>query len=346
MALIRRGKQAVKSAFRAHSELQTGQLAKASNTLSDVKIDGIRLAKEAVQLMNRIEATENHIRRKEQALCREIGRLGAEEQTLKDRKRSIEKELERKRSELRDQRQSLEEAEDKLSSAMVERQKAKKNKNKAIAASVGLGIGGVIFSVATLGLGTPIAVAGVVVGAVVADSYADEQKSAEREIEQHRQVIHETESNIESCTKQISQITSSIYSLAQQIEEQQQKAKRYHAERGEMKELIAFVKEAQSYWDEFANATKHGAGRAELIQKLTKKAQEKRWFGFFARRTGKRQAMNFLEAWEDVKTKLESGSEHLFEIDFECSYCSRTFRSLPYVHNSKLICSACHYYYR
>ena len=346
MALVRRGEQAVGSALRAHTEIQKGELAKASNTLLDVKMDGIKLAKEAEELMNRIQAVENHYIQREQALARKVGQLLEEKQRLSKQKMEIEAELSHKRSELRRQRQSLDNAEENLSSAKKKQEEAEGNKNAMIVASVATGVGGLVFSIATLGLGTPIAAAAVVGCAISASNYADQQKQAEREIQHFSHVIRVTEHEIESCSKRISQITSTTDSLTQQIKEQQQKATCYHEEQGEMRKLIVFVKEAQVYWNEFADATKHGAGRADLIQKLTKRAQEKRWFGFLARQSGKRQAMNFLEAWEEVKTKLQSGSEHLFEIDFECSYCSCTFRSLPYVHNSKLICSSCHYYYR
>lgn len=343
MALLRRGKWAVTSAFRAHEELQSGQLAKASKSLSGVKRDGTALAKEAEELIVRIQVVETHYMRKEQAISRKVGELQDREQSLREREGEIKIQLEEKISELSGQMSSQERAERELAYAKKERGDAKKKKRKMIAASVATGVAGLAFSVATIGLGTPAAVAATAVCASVASDYAGEQQRAEKDILQSKQAIRETECAIESCKEQISQMKSEIYDIIQQIEEHEQEAKHYHEERGEIRRLIAFVKEAQAYWNEFADATKHGTKRAELVEKLNRKAQEKRFFGFFARRAGKRQAMSFLEAWEDVQRMVKGGSEHLFQMDFECSYCGCTFQSMPYSHRGNLVCSSCHY---
>ena len=342
MALLRRGKWAVASAFRAHDELQSGRLAKASKSLSSVRKDGTKLAKEAEELTTRIQAVETHYITKERTISRKVGELQAEEQRLRQRKGIIKRQLEQKRSELSSQRSTLESAERDLATAKREQEEAKKNKEGMIAASVVTGVAGLLFSVATFGIGTPVAVAATAACAYVASDFADKQARAERDIQQSRQAICDTECAIESGKGQISQIKSEIHSLTQQIEEEEQEAARYHEERGEIRRLIAFVKEAQVYWNEFADATKHGTKRAELVEQLTKKAQEKRFFGFFARRAGKRQAMSFLEAWEDVQRMAEGGSEHLFQMDFECSYCGCTFQSMPYAHSGNLVCGSCH----
>ena len=342
MALIRKGKQAIMSAFRAHQEIRSGQLAKASTTLSHVKMDGTKLAKEAEELMTRIKAVEVHYIKKEEAISRKIGQLQDEEQRLREEKRKINNELSQKRLELNQQRRSLQEAEEELSRSKREEEEARNKKEGMIAATVVAGVGGVIFSIATLGLGTPVAVAAVAGCTIAAVNYAEQQEKAERNIRRSREVIGATEREIKRCTERISQIERDTNYLTQQIEEQEQEASYYHEERGEMKNLIVFVKEAQVYWNEFADAMKHGASRAELLENLTKKAQEKRFFGFFARRAGKRQAMSFLEAWEDIQSKVKSGSEHLFQVDFECSRCGCSFRSLPYARNMNLVCSSCH----
>ncbi len=58
-------------------------------------------------------------------------------------------------------------------------------------------------------------------------------------------------------------------------------ASRYHEERGEIRDLTVFIKEAQMYWKQFAEATKHGTTRAELVEKLAKQAKKRRFLGFF-----------------------------------------------------------------
>lgn len=330
------------SAFRAHDELQSGQLAKASKSLSSIKIDGTRLAKEAEELIIRIQAVETHYIRKEQAISRRVGELQAKEQRLSKIKERIMTQLERKSLELRSQRSTLKSAERDLDTAKREEVKAEKKKNEMVAVSVATGAAGLLFSIATLGIGLPVAVVATTACACVALDYADQQERAERAIRVTRQAICETECAIASCKGQISQIRSEIYDLTQQIEEEEQEAIRYHEERGEIRTLIAFVKEALVYWNEFADATNYANTRAELIEQLTKKAQEKRFFGFFNRRAAKRQAMSFLEAWEDVQKIAKDGSQHLFEMDFECSSCGCTFQSMPYTQNGDLVCSYCH----
>ena len=342
MALLRGGKLAATAAFRAHEELQSGELVKASNTLSSIKVDGYALAKEAEEIMTRMEAVENHYRRKEEAIAGNIGQLRDTEQRMEETKRSTEAELSRRRSDLRTHRSSLQEAENRLSRAKREQKEAEDKKEKMIGVTVGVGIAGVAFSIVTFGIGSPIAVAATGACAVGAVSFADDQKKAEINIQHYRQVIRETERDIQRCTERIPQIQSEISSLTQQISALKQEASRYHDERGEMKRLIAFVKEAQVYWNDFAAATQHSARRAEMVESLTKNAQEKRFFSFFTRNSGgKRQAMSLLEAWEEVQSMVKSGSEYHFQIDFECSRCGGTFRHLPYAHNMNLVCNSC-----
>ena len=341
MALLQGGKLAVTAAFRAHGELQSGKLVKASNTLSGVKVDGYAVAREAQELMKRVQAVEVHYRGKEEAVARKIGQLHDEEQRMRETKRSIEAELSRRKSDLQTHRSSLREAEDDLATTMRKKEKAKDNKKKMIVTSVGVGIAGLLFTAATGGAGAPIAAAafGACAGATV--SLADDQRRAEKKIRQCREVISEAERDIRRCNERISQIERETPALTRQIEELEQEAGRYHEERGEMKGLIAFVQEAQTYWEDFAAATQHGAIRAGLVENLARKAQKRRFFSFFTRRTGRREAMSFLEAWEEVQSIAKSGSEHLFQIDFECSQCERKFRHLPYAHDMQLVCSSC-----
>ncbi len=113
-----------------------------------------------------------------------------------------------------------------------------------------------------------------------------------------------------------------------------------HQHYGDIKHLIVSMKEAQVYWSQFTEATKHGAKRTELLEKLVKTAPDK---NVFTGRAGKIFVMSFLKAWEEVEKLAEAGSEHLFQMDFECSRCGHTFKSLPYVHVKDLVCSSCHF---
>lgn len=342
MSTIRGGTLAATAAFRAHHELQSGQLVKASNTLSSVKVDGYALAKEAQELMKRTEVVEIHYIKKEEAIARKVGQLQDEQQRKREEKWKIEAELSRKRTELRTSRSSLQTAENNLSTAKREENEAKSNKRKAIGAAVGVGVVGTLFSVVTSGIGIPFAAAAVAGCAVAASSYADNQKRAEEDIRRNRQGIQEAQREIRRCNERISQIEHETPALTRQIEELEQEAGRYHEERGEMKRLIAFLKEAQAYWEDFAAATQHGARRAELVETVAKKVQKKSFFSFFRKQPGgKRQAMSLLEAWEEVQSIAKSGSGYIFQIDFECSRCGCTFRHLPYSHNMKLICNSC-----
>lgn len=340
--MLQRGNRAASAARTAHRELQSDQLEKAGNNLSIVKVDGYAAAREAEKLTVRIEAVESYLKRKEEVTARKIGQLHDKQQRKKEEKWRIEAELSRKETELRISRSSLQTAENNLSTAKRDEKEAKGNKRKAIGAAVGVGVVGTLFSVVTLGIGTPFAAAAVAGCAIVASSYADDQKRAEEDIQRNRRAILEAQRAIQRCNERISQIQRETPALTRQIEELEQEAGRYHEERGEMKRLIVFVKEAQTYWNNFAAAAQHGVRRAELVENLTKNAQKKRFFSFFRKQSGgKRQAMSLLEAWEEVQSIGRSGSEHLFQIDFECSHCGGTFRHLPYAYNMKVICSSC-----
>lgn len=342
---LRRGRRAVTTAFKAHDELRRGRLEDASKSLSTVRMDGTKLAKEAQDLIMRMEAVEFHYRDKEAAISRRVAQFKEQERRLRERKTSIESELDRKTFELSRQRSSLRETERDLARARREQEEEKKKKERMIAASVVVGVGGLLFSVATVGLGTPFAAAAVAGCALSASDHADKQKAAERNIQKSKGVITQIQSAIKTCNEQIPPIQREIQNLTQRIEEQMQEASRYHDERGDIKRMIAFVKEAQVYWSKFADATKHGTNRTELVQKLTKEVQEKRFFQFFARRQDNRHVVSFLEAWEDIQEMVKGGSEHLFQMEFQCSHCSQLIscHCLPHAYNRRLVCRSCYY---
>jgi len=109
--------------------------------------------------------------------------------------------------------------------ARKERDAAKGSKDAMIGSTVGVGVAGIVFSIATLGIGTPVAVAATTACTVSVINYAEEEAEAKRDIERYNRQISDEENDITTIRNRVASISQQNKSLQHTIQELEQKCK-------------------------------------------------------------------------------------------------------------------------
>ena len=172
----------------------------------------------------------------------------------------------------------------------------------------------------------------------------EEEKRAERRVDQCQSECSSAESSITATQQQISSIQSQISSLSSQLTQMEQQRLKYHKEVGKYKEAIVFLQDAVHFWLLFKQLSDHGVNRTSLLQKIVDKAESKTDLSLLQRDASKRVATTFLDIWEELETKTkDEGSQHMFQMEFRCSKCNGNYTDLPYVRQTEVICKHCYH---
>ena len=251
-------------------------------------------------------------------------------------------ELQAKESELYDLRRQLALAESNRDIARKEREAAKDKKDAMIGTAVGVGVAGVIFSVATFGIGTPVAVAATTACTVSAVNYAEKEKDAKRDIERYNRRISDVEDEITTNRNRVASISKQNESLQRTIQEQEQKCNEYQDYKKQTQNAIAFLQESRNFWGKFADGLEQRSNKAEQLHRLLEMAEEKKERSFFKRSGSQPVVMSFIDAWERLREDVQSGSGFIYSITFTCIQCNQTTTALPFTKNKQFICAHCY----
>jgi len=252
-------------------------------------------------------------------------------------------ELQAKESELYDLRRQLAVAESNRDTARKEREAAKDKKDAMIGTAVGVGVAGVVLSVATFGIATPVAAAATAACTVSAVNYAEKEAEAKRDIERYSCKISDVENEITTNRNRVASISKQNESLQHTIQEQEQKCKEYQEYKKQIQNAIAFLQESRNFWGKFANALEQRSDKTERLHHLLEMAEEKKERSFFKRRGSQTVVMSFIDAWERLREDVQSGSGFIYNITFTCIQCKQTKTALPFTKNKQFICAHCYH---
>ena len=342
--IVRKGKDCVALVNTALAQIRAGNLGDASLQLDTMKEDVSELAAQAEALATRLEKVEEHYRQQGEDLQRKIGEYGCKEEDLRRQKSSVESSLTGQQSVLQSNQTQLTDARNALSNA--QRKRREKEEEKVIILSTSIA-GGVALGILTFGIGA--AVGAVTTTAAVATLTTliivlkEEEKEAARKVERCESDCSSANASISASQQEISSFQSSISRLSAEIEQMKRQRLKYNKDAGELKEVIAFLRESVQFWRMFKQVTDHGVNRTEVLQRIVDKTREKADLQILQKGASQRIAATFLEAWESMEaTAVEGGTKYMPLIDFKCSHCSGTHTALPYVKDESFICVDCH----
>ena len=239
-------------------------------------------------------------------------------------------------------RRQLAVAESNRETARKERKAAKGSKDAMIGTAVGVGVAGILLSVATVGIATPVAVAATAACTVSAVNFAEKEAEANRDIDRYNRQISDVEDEITTIRNRISSISQQNESLQCTIQEQEQKCKEYQEYKQQTQNAIAFLQESRNFWGKFANALELHSDKAERLLHLLEMAEEKKERNFFKRRGSQTVVMSFIDALARLREDVQSGSGFICSITFTCIHCGQTKTALPFVKNKQFMCAHCY----
>ena len=337
-ALVKKGRDCVTTVRIALQQILQGKPEVASKQLVSLTKDENELTKHTQILVKRYKLVELHYRKEEEEIMQKIGEFGRREKDLQGRKMNAEATLASKTSVLQDCRYQVELARSYLRSA---ENRLDEDKFSQIQTTVG---GAIVGSVAGFLVGGPVGVAiGASIGGVgtlaVYQGYVNNARSTVGRCESEYQTA---QSSLTQSENEVQAIQGEINSLGPQIREQEQKRLQSHKKMDEVKEVIAFLKKVTQFWELFADASKHGVSRSDLLKKIVDKAAEKEDLSILTHGGTQRVVGTFMEAWERVLAMADEGAANFtFQIEFQCFRCQQKRTALPYMQDNSFICTDC-----
>ena len=328
------GETSLFHARKASQKLEEGNIGAAKTSLAEAEISAGKHMKEIMYWIERHTVIQEHYEQQERELTANINNVLAKQQSVESQKRDAETQLGCERNELSRHRSDLSSAEDCLSDA-------KRRAREANTGKVITGIAAGLLTIFTFGAAAPVAAPLAVGAAGGAIAFGQAEKEAENDIRRCRGRIEDTARKISNIESSISSLSSTISQLSSERSSYMSQRSRLQEEKGKMKDVISFLLDAQKYGIEFFIATEGCIDHTDLTGKVTVKA-EAQGYSLFDESGTKRVLATFEEAWKAFEEMNEKGSNYIFEIDFQCTHCSKSYREFPHVSSGQLICSSCY----
>ena len=312
----------------AKTALESGDVSTGYQLFGDAKRSGISIMRETEYLLERVSAVEKHYKELEEAKSREIGELYKKETETQQNKEGKLALMRLKESELQQAQSELNSATARLDETRRRKEEAERRKR---ASMVGAGV----FTVLTLGLGAPALLGTAAFVAMAADANSDENK-AKGDIYNAKTKISPCEVYVSQYRGEIHQLDNEIAALSQQICRLKSEQEKIHAQRGEVNDIIKYLRDVLYFWKQFSQLTEHETPLATFLQKLTE------YLGQHNKQTTSipQHVRSYISSWECVEKILEKAKDHI-SINFTCQFCHNSFHSLPHLRDGKFCCSDC-----
>ena len=282
---------------------------------------------EIQQLLERYKAVEELYKKQEDNLTAKINvDLSQEMPHLQSQKTAAEDEKQQLMMELSRLERNL-----RLARERYERTEQLRMGRNAAATAVAVAVIGVCLIPFTAGIGVVIAASAVAgVGGVVVSRAA-----SRREMDRIEGEMNETKSRINNCESNIHSLSNKITQLDDEIQQHQLEQIRVHEARGEIKEMIVFLMDAQMFVKRYKKAIENCSTQTELVKKLDDEVEKKEYSLIDCKGT-KIVVSSFNKAWvlfREMREHVQSG--------IDCPKCSSHCNELPYVRSGQMVCATC-----
>ena len=250
------------------------------------------------------ENKQADLKREEASLERQINSKEDEKKNLKKQIDTIEEKKARNEALLNDARRELSAAESK-------KREAERDKDAAVAGTVGGSVGAVV-----LGILFPPTLIATVPAVVTAGTVTI--TNADKDIDRSKGKISEAEYDIGQQKRQIQAANDSILDIERDISDLSSRQQCLYAERGQLRNTIVFLQQAITYFGQLQVAVEGGQQRTDLLHSMVDLANKKQQYKILDSRGGTKVANSFAEAWESVEKKFMDGDEAGYlRVDFE-----------------------------
>lgn len=293
----------------AVNDINRGNHSDVERKLVAIKEDSHSVILQSENRMQRLSEQENTVKREEEELQDEIGRL---ESLMQETGKSLAL-LEARKSCMQDE---LEEENKNLIRAQKEYDEARNSqKERETGAKVGVvaTVALAIIAPPTLAVTIPT-LAGL--GALVINA-EDRVRSAQRKVQDKK-------SSISSLEHDISVQKSSIQGHRLNISKLKSDHQVVMKQRGDLRRTIVFIQQAINFFNFLTSATEAGNRKTDLLHKIVSKLHEKQEFTIRSSRGIQTVARSFRDAWNQVEQLIDSGEGLEFlSIEFSDEYMMR-----------------------
>ena len=240
-----------------------------------------------------LEEKRDDIQHEEVSLHRQIGEIEDGKKKLRADIDDLMAKRTRNEALLKDAKMDLREAERKM-------RDAEKDKDAARQGTVGGAVGA-----AVLGMLFPPSLAVTVPAVAVAGTISIAQ--AEENIERSKWRIYEIIRSLNEQEQRIRAADAKIRDIESVVPSLNSRLTILYEQRGQLRNMIAFMQKAVTYFGELQVAVEGGRQRTDLLYKMVKLANKKEEYRILDSKGGITVAGSFAKAWEQVEEKVMSG---------------------------------------
>ena len=260
----------------------------------------VKISQQTPLLLQQLEKLQAEHAAKRDDLNEEDKSLKQKIQIEEDKKNRLQQDIRRLNENKAGNEALLQDAKHSLNAAENQKRKAEDEKDRAVARTVGGGVGAVV-----LGIFFPPSLA-VTVPAVAAAgtiSISDANKNIDRCNDRIRRI----EQDIAREKQQIQLTENSVHQAEGQISSLNHQQKVLYDELGSIRRSFVFLQKAVTFFNDMQVAVAKGGQETDLLHKIVQKANETQQYKILNSKGVEVVANCFAEAWEVVEDKLLYG---------------------------------------
>ena len=339
LTLLKSGEKSLINARRSSQLIEQRKLCEANSALIKAGMGVAKHIHEITQLIERYTAVQKFYMEREDILTKKIGDIHKKEKAAQSKKSSAELELRLQRKTLYLHERNLDSARESLN--LAERRHKENNMGTVLAGTKA--VAATLATLCTLGIAAPITVPLVAEAVEDAIDFDHAANEAENEMRRAEHEIRDTKHKISDYESAISSLNNTIYQLNRDESRYREDRCHLEKEKGQIREVIAFLLDAEKYGYEYSDTAQACSQRTTLVKKVVSTA-ERKGYSLFDSNGTERILTSFEEAWETFEEMNEKGQSYVFTIDFQCSQCNCSRNEFPYISSGKLICAGCFEY--
>lgn len=254
MALISLSSKCFNAVETALEAVKSGDAKRSGVILRSVRKDGQMLKQKAAILIGQLSQAEEDHKRKVENLTRQMNDLFAEETQLSSKNQT----LQNKNSSLNNERQRYQRSKEEASRRYQEAERAKRDAEREYEKMKP------IFWIPIVGW----------LLALLEDS-SKKASEAYREMQRHERDVDQAESDLKWVKSQISEVERDLREISHQVNKLKSEREACHEKLSDIKNMVSFIMQAVSFWDEVVMVTETATVKTENLQRIVNLAGKK-----------------------------------------------------------------------
>ncbi|KAJ7323401.1 hypothetical protein OS493_031876 [Desmophyllum pertusum] len=297
MALVSVSSKCFKAVETALAAVKSGDICRSMVTLKSIKQDGLLLQREASVLLNRLRQAVGEHQQKEEGLTRQMNELYHDQMQHEKRKT----ELETKKSSLTNEKERSNQSKQEASRRYRQAEKEKRDAEENV--TNWRNIGGCLFMARSLLCGN------LLKKMEIRQMLPTEKWNVMKEISRQQTVILHgptlafLRKNM-LCFDSLAE--KNIKDILGKVENLKRRREECHKNLGDVKSMVAFIMQAETFWNEVVALTKAATVKTEHIQRIVAMAAKQNTATILKSKGTQIMTSSFKECWMEVTEMITS----------------------------------------